>query len=112
MLKQVLTVAINYGNPALAYPNVQGLPAGVSVDLACRIAESMSLSCQFVCFDAAKDASDAVGVGECDIGFLLQTQLAPKKWLSHSHTWPHKEVFWFAKVHSTFAMKTSITKAS
>ncbi len=70
MTEKLLTVAINYGNPALAYPNGQGLPAGVSVDLACRIAEIMSLTCQFVCFDAAKDASDAVGMGECDIGFF------------------------------------------
>jgi polar amino acid transport system substrate-binding protein len=70
MMESVLTVAINYGNPVLAHRNRQGLPAGVSVDLARRIADSLSLRCQFVTFNAAKDASDAVGAGACDIGFF------------------------------------------
>ncbi len=70
MMAKALTVAINYGNPVLAYRNAQGSPAGVSIDLAYRIADSMSLSCQFMTFDAAKDASAAVAMGACDIGFF------------------------------------------
>ena len=70
MMEKGLTVAINYGNPSLAYSNAQGVPAGVSVDLACRISEIMSLTCEFLCFYAARDACDAVGAGACDIGFF------------------------------------------
>jgi polar amino acid transport system substrate-binding protein len=70
MMDSVLNVAINYGNPILASRDVKGLPAGVSVDLARRVADSLSLACQFVTFDSAKDASAAVGAGTCDIGFF------------------------------------------
>lgn len=66
----VLTVAVNYGNPMLAYRDTNGAPAGVSIDLARRIATSLSLGCQFVTFDAAKDATAAVGAGACDLGFF------------------------------------------
>jgi polar amino acid transport system substrate-binding protein len=66
----VLRVAINYGNPILAYRDPQGLPAGVSVDLARRIAGELGLACRFMTFDAAKDATAAVGAGDCDLGFF------------------------------------------
>lgn len=65
-----LTVAVNYGNPMLAHRDREGLPAGVSIDLARRIAAGLSLDCQFVTFDAAKDATAAVGAGACDLGFF------------------------------------------
>lgn len=66
----VLSVAINYGNPILAYLDVQGAPAGVSVDIARRIASDLSLDCRLITFDAAKDATAAVGAGACDLGFF------------------------------------------
>jgi polar amino acid transport system substrate-binding protein len=66
----VLTVAINYGNPILAYCDSHGAPAGVSVDVARRIASDLSLDCRFITFDAAKDATAAVGDGMCDLGFF------------------------------------------
>ena len=66
----VLSVAINYGNPILAYRDAQGEPAGVSVDIARRIASDLSLECLLVAFVAAKDATAAVGAGECDLGFF------------------------------------------
>lgn len=66
----VLTVAINYGNPILACRDMQGAPAGVSVDVARRIASDLSLECRFITFDAAKDATAAVGNGVCDLGFF------------------------------------------
>jgi polar amino acid transport system substrate-binding protein len=66
----VLTVAINLGNPILAHRDAEGVPAGVSVDLARRVAAGLSLDCQFVTFDAAKDATNAVGTGACDLGFF------------------------------------------
>ncbi|WP_439138329.1 transporter substrate-binding domain-containing protein [Roseicyclus sp.] len=66
----VLSVAINYGNPILAYRDAKGSPAGVSVDLARRIADELGLACQLMTFDAAKDATAAVGNGACDLGFF------------------------------------------
>ena len=66
----VLSVAINYGNPILACRDAQGEPAGVSVDIARRIASELSLECRLVPFDAAKDATAAVGAGTCDLGFF------------------------------------------
>lgn len=66
----LLTVAINLGNPILACRDAQGAPAGVSVDVARRIASDLSLDCRFVTFDAAKDATAAVGGGVCDLGFF------------------------------------------
>jgi polar amino acid transport system substrate-binding protein len=66
----VLTVAINYGNPILAYRDAQERPAGVSIDLARRIANELCLECRFLTFDAAKDAAAAVGSGVCDLGFF------------------------------------------
>ena len=66
----VLSVAINYGNPILAYRDAQGMPAGVSVDFARRIADAFGLACQVATFDAAKDATVAVGTGMCDLGFF------------------------------------------
>ena len=69
-LAGVLSVAINYGNPILAYRDVLGAPAGASVDIAQRIAAELSLECRLVPFDAAKDATAAVGEGVCDLGFF------------------------------------------
>lgn len=66
----VLSVAINYGNPILAYRDVHGAPTGASVDIARRIAAELSLECRLVPFDAAKDATAAVGEGACDLGFF------------------------------------------
>lgn len=66
----VLSVAINFGNPILAHRDPQERPAGVSVDLARRIATGLGLDCHFVTFDAAKDATAAVGAGACDLGFF------------------------------------------
>ena len=66
----VLTVAINFGNPILAYRDEQGAPAGVSVEIARRIASDIALECRLVTFDAAKDATAAVGAGDCDLGFF------------------------------------------
>jgi polar amino acid transport system substrate-binding protein len=66
----VLSVAINYGNPILAYRDAQGKPAGVSVDIARRIASNLSLECRLITFDAARDATASVGAGECDLGFF------------------------------------------
>ena len=66
----VLSVAINYGNPILACRDAEGAPAGVSVEIARRIAADLSLECRFVTFDAAKDATAAVGAQVCDLGFF------------------------------------------
>ncbi len=66
----VLSVAINFGNPILACRDAQGKPAGVSVDIARRIASELSLECRLIPFEAAKDAAAAVGAGDCDLGFF------------------------------------------
>lgn len=66
----VLTIAINYGNAVLANCDAEGAPSGVSVDLARRIAKELSLECRLVTFNAAMDATGAVGSGACDLGFF------------------------------------------
>lgn len=61
---------INYGNPILAYKDATGAPAGISVDLARRMAKELNAGCELVTVDAAADAVKMVSAGGADFGFF------------------------------------------
>lgn len=66
----VLRVAINFGNPVLAQPGLQGAPKGVSVALAECLAQEVNLDIKFIMFDAAGKVFGALGEEAWDIAFL------------------------------------------
>lgn len=65
-----LRAAINIGNPILARLDADGRPAGVSIDLARRLAEQLGLELELQVFDAAGKSVDAVTREEADFGFF------------------------------------------
>ncbi|MER1966306.1 transporter substrate-binding domain-containing protein [Castellaniella sp. GW247-6E4] len=66
-----LRVAINVGNPILARLDpATGLPAGVSVDLARRLATRLGTALELVVYDAAGKSVEGVASGEADCGFF------------------------------------------
>ncbi|MCX9150083.1 transporter substrate-binding domain-containing protein [Pseudomonas sp. TB1-B1] len=70
-LKEELRVVINYGNPILAHRPLSGdEPQGVSVDIARRLAQALSLRLHLVTVDTAGFAVKAVENGEADVGFF------------------------------------------
>lgn len=73
-----LRAAINLGNPILARRNAQGEPAGVSVDLAQRLAERLGLALELVVFDAAGKSVAAVTAEQADVGFFAIDPLRGK----------------------------------
>ena len=65
-----LRAAINVGNPILARLQADGSPAGVSIDLATRLAAQLGLPLDLVVFDAAGKSVDAVTNDQADFGFF------------------------------------------
>ncbi len=66
-----LRASINLGNPILANKDrATGLPVGVSVDLADRLAAQLGVALELGVFDAAGKAVDAVTQEAIDIGFF------------------------------------------
>lgn len=65
-----LRAAINTGNPILARRTEDGQVAGVSVDLALRLAQAIGLPLALVAFDTAGHSVDAVTREEADFGFF------------------------------------------
>ena len=65
----VLRATINLGNPILATTE-QGVPQGVSVDLARALADQLELPLQLQMFDGAGKAVKAVAAGQADFGFF------------------------------------------
>lgn len=65
-----LRASINLGNPVLARRGDDGLPAGVSIDLARGFAEVVGLPLALVVFDAARNSVEAVTHEEADFGFF------------------------------------------
>ena len=65
-----LRAAINVGNPILAKLQADGKPAGVSIDLAHRLAAQLGVSLDLQVFDAAGRSVDAVTADACDFGFF------------------------------------------
>lgn len=62
--------AINVGNPILARLQTDGTPAGVSVDLAQRLAVQLGVPLELQVFEAAAKSVDAVTNGVADFGFF------------------------------------------
>ena len=66
-----LRVSINLGNMVLAQTDAQtGKPAGVSADLARKLAERLGVAADLATFDAAGKVFDAIKRQELDIVFL------------------------------------------
>ena len=65
-----LRATINLGNPILAYRDAEGLPAGVSVDLATALAAELALPLSLVVVDTAAQSVKTVAEGDADIGFF------------------------------------------
>ncbi|MGE8493317.1 MULTISPECIES: transporter substrate-binding domain-containing protein [Comamonas] len=65
-----LRAAINVGNPVLAHKRADGSAAGVSVDLAARMAAQLGLPLDLQLFEAAAHSVDAVTQGQADVGFF------------------------------------------
>ena len=61
-----LRAAINYGNSVLA----QKAPGGISVDLAAALAKRLGVPVDYVEFQAAGKAFDALATGAVDVGFI------------------------------------------
>jgi polar amino acid transport system substrate-binding protein len=65
-----LRAAINLGNPILAGIDAGGRPAGVSVDLARRLAQQLDVDVELVVVDAAGKSVEAVVDDRADVGFF------------------------------------------
>ena len=67
----VLRAAINLGNPILAHKEAgTGRPAGVSVDLATRLASELGVPLELVVYDAAGKSVEGGAAGQEDVGFF------------------------------------------
>nr|WP_042337528.1 ABC transporter substrate-binding protein [Paraburkholderia ferrariae] len=74
-----LRAAINFGNPILAKRDSStGVPAGVSVDLAHRLAALLSVPLQLVLYDAAGEVVAGCERGEWDVAFVARDPLRGK----------------------------------
>ncbi|MES2261351.1 MAG: transporter substrate-binding domain-containing protein [Pseudomonadota bacterium] len=65
-----LRASINLGNPILANTGADGLPCGVSVDLATQFARLLDVELELVVFDAAGKSVEAVVAERADFGFF------------------------------------------
>ena len=65
-----LRAAINFGNTVLAQRGPNGEPRGVSVDLAAALAKRFGVPVDYVTFEAAGKAFEAIAGGAVDIGFV------------------------------------------
>ena len=66
----ILRAAINYGNSVLAQKAPGGAPRGISVDLAAALAKRLGVPVDYVEFQAAGKAFDALATGAVDVGFI------------------------------------------
>jgi polar amino acid transport system substrate-binding protein len=74
-----LRVAINYGNAVLAARNARtGELSGVSVDLAVEACKRLDLTPDFVGFDTAGKAFNAIAAGHIDLAFLARDPIRAK----------------------------------
>ena len=64
-----LRASINLGNPVLAQ-GTQGMPSGVTVDIANELGARLRVPVQLLCFDAARESFEAMKDGRADICFL------------------------------------------
>ena len=65
-----LRASINIGNPILARLDEDGIPAGVSVDLAFAFAAEIGVPLELRVFKSARESVTAVSEGQADFGFF------------------------------------------
>lgn len=65
-----LRAAINYGNGVLAQKGADGMPRGVSADLAAELAKRLGVPLQYVPYDAAGKVFEGARAGAFDVGFI------------------------------------------
>ena len=65
-----LRASINLGNPILANRNPEGLPVGVSIDLAHALAQQLGVDCELVVSESAGKSVEIIGSEQADIGFF------------------------------------------
>ena len=65
-----LRASINLGNPILANRGADGLPVGVSIDLAHGLAQRIGVPAELVVFDTAAQSVEAVTQERADFGFF------------------------------------------
>ncbi len=67
----VLRASLNMGNPVLAHSRTSSeKPAGVSIDLARRLAHELGVPVQLLEFATAARSVEALAAGDADIGFM------------------------------------------
>lgn len=67
----VLRASLNMGNPVLAHSRTASeKPAGVSIDLARRLARELDVEVRLLEFPTAARSVEALAAGEADIGFM------------------------------------------
>jgi polar amino acid transport system substrate-binding protein len=66
----VLRAVINLGNPVLANAGHDGVPGGVSVDLARAFAAQLGVECVLIPVDTAAQSVERIDHEEADIGFF------------------------------------------
>lgn len=65
-----LRIALNYGNTALAQRGKDGVPLGVTADLARELARRLGVVPRFISYDAAAKVAAAVDENAWDIAFM------------------------------------------
>lgn len=78
-----LRATINVGNPILARRDADGMPAGVSVDLARAFAQRLGVALELIVLESAGEAVDTVSREAADIGFFA---IDPKRAASITFT--------------------------
>lgn len=68
--KGKLRASINLGNPILANRGTDGVPVGVSIDLAREFGRWLNVEVELVVFDSAGKSVEAVTAESADIGFF------------------------------------------
>lgn len=102
----VVRVAINYGNPVLAYPDPStGQPRGVSVDLANELGRRLGVELDLITFDAAGKVVAAVSEERWDLAFLA---IDPERGRGISFTAPYVVIEGtYIVPHDSFAKSVS-----
>lgn len=85
-----LICALNHGNVVLVRRGpTEDTPTGVSVDIARKLAEELSLQVRFRHFDKAGDVSGSAGTGEWDVCFLA---IDPKRAERIAYSTPYVQI--------------------
>jgi len=85
----VLRAALNHGNRILVSRDAAGLPQGISVDLARRLADWLGIDLTFVEFERAVDVSSSATEDLWDVCFLA---VDPKRALTLDFTEPYVRI--------------------